>query len=481
MSSAQNDATQPAIEAASGIVPNYNLPSFADVCQLRCPTLQFVPKKAKPFFARALSSSLRSVLDENSEEAWLTLFMLPKCVLPALKSKGCHLKHTSIKVLCDLWMKKEFSTLWNLAVSNICKLPSQQKQENSKSLSDSAIFLAKIGLHGKACRILLSDGLAPLNNATWELLKSKHPSSPPPITPGVPSTPLFLGTNFNLLHILFSFPKGTAAGPSGLRIHLIDAAQIPLPIPISTTLRDVVNLLAAGKGPLSVARFLAGGSLTALNKFRHGSPPDVRPIAVGKLLDGLQESACAHWLKIKLQAFEPLQLGVACPHGTETVVHGLRKCIEEHWGVNEDFVELQMDMRNAFNLIPRQALLSECSLFFPEFLPWASWCYGSQPYLWHPKCHLTSESGVQQGDPLGPLFFSLVLHKVIAAIDVDDDCLRLILQAWYLDDGVLAGPKQAVLSALSIIEDLGHYWAFSSICPNANSSPIVIFPCFLTS
>ena len=93
--------------------------------------------------------------------------------------------------------------------------------------------------------------------------------------------------------------------------------------------------------------------------------------------------------------------------------------------------------------------------FFPELLPWASWCYGSQPYLWHPLGHLTSESGVQQGDPLGPLFFSLVLHKVIAAIDADDDCLRLILQAWYLDDGVLAGPKHAVLRALSIIEDLG--------------------------
>eukprot|EP00731_Ephydatia_muelleri_P032462 Em0024g6a len=69
--------------------------------------------------------------------------------------------------------------------------------------------------------------------------------------------------------------------------------------------------------------------------------------------------------------------------------------------------------------------------------------------------HLTSESGVQQGDPIGPLFFSLVLHKVIAAIDADDDCLCLILQAWYLDDGVLAGPKHAVLRALSIIEDLG--------------------------
>ncbi|KAL5484080.1 hypothetical protein EMCRGX_G020524 [Ephydatia muelleri] len=36
--------------------------------------------------------------------------------------------------------------------------------------------------------------------------------------------------------------------------------------------------------------------------------------------------------------------------------------------------------------------------------------------------------------------------------DAADDCYHLILQAWYLDDGMLAGPKHAVLL---IIEDLG--------------------------
>ena len=29
---------------------------------------------------------------------------------------------------------------------------------------------------------------------------------------------------------------------------------------------------------------------------------------------------------------------------------------------------------------------------------------------------ITSESGVQQGDPLGPLLFCLVLHQVVCAI-----------------------------------------------------------------
>ncbi|KAL5481620.1 hypothetical protein EMCRGX_G021817 [Ephydatia muelleri] len=92
---------------------------------------------------------------------------------------------------------------------------------------------------------------------------------------------------------------------------------------------------------------------------------------------------------------------------------------------------------------------------------------------------LTSEAGVQQGDPLGPLFFALVLHKVIDAIDADDDCLHLILQAWYLDDGVLAGPRQAVLRALSIIEDLGPplgIFINLSKCQLFSRSDISMFP-----
>ena len=48
--------------AVPDVVPN--LPLFADdVGQLRCPTLCFVPiRKQDPFFARALSSTLRPVL-----------------------------------------------------------------------------------------------------------------------------------------------------------------------------------------------------------------------------------------------------------------------------------------------------------------------------------------------------------------------------------------------------------------------------------
>ena len=153
--------------------------------------------------------------------------------------------------------------------------------------------------------------------------------------------------------------------------------------------------------------------------------------------------------------FQPLQLGVACRAGAEKVAHALRGCIEEHW-MDEDFVVLKVDMRNASNMVSRQAVLDECATSFPELLlPWVSWCYGTHPLLWHPLGQISSESGVQQGDPLGPLLFALVLQKLVSSLDADEECAEILLQAWYLDDGALAGTRSAVLRALHVIEEMG--------------------------
>ena len=59
-----------------------------------------------------------------------------------------------------------------------------------------------------------------------------------------------------------------------------------------------------------------------------------------------------------------------------------------------------------------------------------------------------------KGTPLGPLLFCLVLQKVVSAIAVDSVCSELLFHAWYLDDGVIAGPRLAVEKALSIIQEL---------------------------
>ena len=196
---------------------------------------------------------------------------------------------------------------------------------------------------------------------------SKHPSCPPPQVPQVPTVPISIGPDFNILGVLQSFPKGSAAGPSGLRIqHRQDAASIPLPTSICSSLRDLVNLLSSGKAPTSVSTFLAGGSLTALNKFKPGCLPDVRPIAVGEALRRLTGKCLCSLIKYKAsEFFQPLQFGVACASGSEKVVHGLRACMDKHWE-DDDLAVVKVDMRNAFNMVSRQAILDECALHFPE-------------------------------------------------------------------------------------------------------------------
>ena len=139
--------------------------------------------------------------------------------------------------------------------------------------------------------------------------------------------------------------------------------------------------------------------------------------------------------------------------GAEKIAHSLRVHVEMHW-LEENFVVMKVDMKNAFNLVLRQAILSECAKHCPELYPWAHWCYSQHPYLWHMMGNLTSECGVQQGDPLGPLL-SLVLHILVSEILTEPGCAHLLYHAWYLDDGVVAGPNTEVRRVLAILEEKG--------------------------
>ena len=116
---------------------------------------------------------------------------------------------------------------------------------------------------------------------------------------------------------------------------------------------------------------------------------------------------------------------------------------------------LKIDFKNAFNLVSRQAVLDECAKRFPSILPFVSWCYLQRPILRHRLGPFWSCSGVQQGDPLGPFLFSLVLQVLVAEIESSPRCTNLEIHEWYLDDGILFGPASEVAAALEIIGESG--------------------------
>ena len=71
-----------------GADPSVSLPTFDSVCKKPGRTVRHIPVKDKLVFAHALCSALH----DNCEDAWLKVFMPPKCVLApkrGLTSQAC--------------------------------------------------------------------------------------------------------------------------------------------------------------------------------------------------------------------------------------------------------------------------------------------------------------------------------------------------------------------------------------------------------
>ena len=124
-----------------------------------------------------------------------------------------------------------------------------------------------------------------------------------------------------------------------------------------------------------------------------------------------------------------MQLGVGTRLGCEAAVHAAREFILNASEDSSSSVIVKVDVRNAFNSVRRDVMLTSIRDRCPEIYRLSFQAYSSPTPL-HIEDHtIFSRCGIQQGDPLGPVAFSLAV----------DHCARSIkspLNVWYLDIGI---------------------------------------------
>ena len=167
---------------------------------------------------------------------------------------------------------------------------------------------------------------------------------------------------------------------------------------------------------------LFGASLCALEKKGGG----IRPIAVGNTFRRISGKVLSNQINSEMGALlRPTQLGYGTKSGCEAAIHSVREFIKlEH---NSPKVILKGDYANAFNSINRPTLLTKVKETSPKAWHYTQQAYGQATKLFFGNYRLTSARGVQQGDPLGPLLFSLGIHSLATS-------LKSEMNLWYLDD-----------------------------------------------
>ena len=90
--------------------------------------------------------------------------------------------------------------------------------------------------------------------------------------------------------------------------------------------------------------------------------------------------------------------------------------------------------------------------YHPNLYPWAVLGYGDHSKLFYGSSIIMSRCGVQQGDPLGPALFSVVVAEFNRKVS---EKVSGVKNVWYLDDGSYIGPKDKVFEVLRVTSTLG--------------------------
>ena len=368
------------------------------------------------------------------------------------------------------WLAGECTQLWqDIPQYKYPKVKNQSAREAKNQAQDRCINLTGEGGYSSACNSLVNPPPLGHTAEVTNRLTDKHPTAEHPVDLselGNSSSSLVPCADVDLIEqCIRSFHRLSGGGPSGLKpIHLKNCLPTEHRDEVLQHSCSLINTLAKGLAPLALAPFLAGANLTALPK----KDDDVRPVAVGEVWRRLTAKTLCHAYREQASSyFFPLQIGVAQPLGTEVCLKTAKKWCGRNRN-NQSAILVKIDFTNAFNSVDRQTFLEQCRHQFPGLSRWAEWCYAQPSRLYFGSETISSERGVQQGDPIGPILFALAIQPLLQDLSKSE---RLQLIYSYLDDLILAGDQQTVAGAFHFLKT-----AASKIGLTFNTSKCEVIP-----
>ena len=177
----------------------------------------------------------------------------------------------------------------------------------------------------------------------------------------------------------------------------------------------------------------------------------IRPLACGDPIRRLVGKCFCVAAKDDIsEAFKGKNYGVGCKGGVEVIAHSLRDTLNKH--KDPSLALLKIDFKNAFNKIKREHFVPAACKMFPALTEWTEWCYGeSTTLLYDHKWEIESTCGVQQGDPLGPLYFCCGINGLVNEILA----LNPVYNKWYMDDGGIIGDVELLRKVWKLLLERG--------------------------